>query len=179
MANVVGFLKGFAYDVEIAKIFDGDRDLSIVFGVQIPALEERNKERAGSTINHIYPLCFGSEGVYLRRCLGDVSMAIKHPDDTPLYCFRALESLNQCFGYATDAATDREQWEDMAKVIGGKRDDVEPIRKLAFPATHGVPEPVIDPLRKNRFPTTWDIVEKYVGYRLKQSGSGFCLQPMP
>ena len=105
-------------------------------------------------------------------------MAIK-PDDTPFYCFRALESPKQCFGYATGAATDREQWEDMAKVIGGKRDDVEPIRKLAFPARHGGPEPVTDQIRKNTFLTTWDIVEKYVDYRLKQSGSGFRLPPMP
>lgn len=179
ITNVVGFLKGYAYDVEIAKIFDGELDLSFVFGVQIPALEERNKDRDGSTVNHIYPLCFGSEGVYLRRCLGDLSMAIKHPDDTPFYCFRALESLKQYFGYTTGAETDREQWEEMAKTIGGKRDDVEPIRKLAFPARHGVPEPVTDQIRKNTFLTTWDIVEKYVDYRLKQSGSNFRLQPTP
>jgi hypothetical protein len=179
ITNVVGFLKGYAYDVEITKIFDGELDLSFVFGVQIPALEERNKDRDASTVNYIYPLCFDSEGVYLRRCLGDLGMAIKHPDDTPFYCFRALESLKQYFGYTTGAATDREQWEEMTKAIGGKRDDVEPIRELAFPARHGVPKPVTDQMRKDAFFTTWNIVERFIDYRLTRSGSNFRLQPTP
>jgi hypothetical protein len=177
ITNVVGFLKGYAYDVEITKIFDGELELSFVFGVQIPLLEERNKGRVDSTASHIYPLCFHSEGVYLRRCLGDLSMAIKHPDDTPFYCFRALETLKQYFGHMTGAETDGGQWEEMAKAIGGKQDDVEPIRKLAFPARHGVPVPVTDQMRKDTFLTTWHIVEKYIDFRLSQGGSGFRLLP--
>src|SRR3989304_10090762 len=38
ITNVVGFLKGYAYDVEITKIFDGELDLSYVFGDQIQVL---------------------------------------------------------------------------------------------------------------------------------------------
>jgi hypothetical protein len=177
ITNVVGFLKGYAYDVEITKIFDGELDLSFVFGIQIPALEERNKSRDSSGVNHIYPLCFGTEGVYLRRCLSDLSMAIKHADDTPFYCFRALESLKQYFGFVNELAADREQWEAMASVVGGKPEDIEPIRALAFPARHGVPDPITDQKRRDVFFLTWDIVDRFIDFKLKQSGSNYRLQP--
>ncbi|MBI4379174.1 MAG: hypothetical protein HY578_08775 [Nitrospinae bacterium] len=179
LANVVGFLKGYAYNVEIIKVFDNDLNLTVIFGIEIPALEERNKKREPADINHKYPLCLGPDGVYLRRCLGDLNMAIQHLDDTAFYCFRALESLKQYFGYILEISGDREQWEEMSKAIGGNREDIEPIRKLAFPARHGVPEPITDKKRKEVFLITWDIVEKFMDYRLKQYGSDFRLHPIP
>jgi len=53
---------------------------------------------------------------------------------------------------------------------------VEPIRSLAFPARHGVPQPLTDEVRKTIFIATWDIVEKFVDFRLMQSGSGYRMQ---
>jgi hypothetical protein len=176
ITNVMGFLKGYAYDVEITKIFDSDLGLSVVFGIEIPALEERNKKRDFSGVGDVYLLCFEKEGVFLRRCLGDLSMAIKNADDTPFYCFRALESLKQYFGFKNGLEKDREQWEAMAKVIGVKQEVVEPIRKLAFPARHGVPDPITGEKRKQIFLTTWDIVERFIDYRLKEQGSNYRLQ---
>jgi hypothetical protein len=176
ITNLMGFLKGYAYDVEITKIFDSDLGLSFVFGIEIPALEERNKKRDFSKVGDAYLLCFDEEGLFLRRCLGDLSMAIKNADDTPFYCFRALESLKQYFGFANGLEKDREQWEAMAKVIGVKQEVVEPIRELAFPARHGVPKPITDEERKQIFLVTWDIVERFIDYRLKERGSSYRLQ---
>jgi hypothetical protein len=178
VTNLMGFIKGYAYDVEITKVFDDKLDHYFVFGIGIPALEKRNKDRDVSTaMPHIYPLCFGSDGVYLRRCLEDLNMAIKRPDDTPFHCFRAIESLRQYFGFVDGIADDHKQWKAMAKAIGGKREDLEPIRKLAFPARHGVPNPITDQERKDIFFLTWNIVERVIDYRLKKSGASYRLQP--
>lgn len=176
VTNVVGFLKGYAYDVEIVKVFSEDLELSHVFGIDIPALEQRNKDRNIKELNHIYPLCLGNDGVFLRRALSDLGMAIKHADDTPFYCFRAIESLKQYFGFMTGTLRDADQWQEMTKAIGDHLAVIEPIRLLAFPARHGVPQQLTDEDRKTTFLTTWDIVEKFIDFRLTQTGSSYQMQ---
>lgn len=177
ITDVIGFIRGYAYDVEIIKAFSEDLEMSQVFGIDIPALAERNKAIPPEAVNHVYPLCLDTQGIFLRRALGDLGMAIRHSDDTAFYCFRAIESLKQYFGFMSGKINDKEQWEEMAKAVGDHRNTVEPIRKLAFPARHGVPDPVTDEERKNIFLSTWTIVEAYVNYRLKESGSNFRFQP--
>lgn len=177
VTDIVGFVRGYAYDVEIVKVINEDLELSHVFGIQIPALEERNKRTEPEAVNHIYPLCLGVDGKYLKRALSDLGMAIRHADDTPFYCFRAIESLKQYFGYVTGKTEDKEQWQEMTRAIGDHRTTVEPIRKLAFPARHGLPDATTDDERKNLFFSAWEIVEAFINFRLKETGSNYVFQP--
>lgn len=177
ITDIIGFVRGYAYDVEIVKVVNEDLELSHVFGIQIPALEERNKRTVPDAVNYIYPLCLGADGKYLKRALGDLGMSIRHADDTAFYCFRAIESLKQYFGYVTGKTEDKEQWQEMTKAIGDHRTTVEPIRKLAFPARHGLPEAITDEERKNLFFAAWEIVEAFINVRLKETGSNYVLQP--
>lgn len=175
--NITEFLKGYAFDIEITKVFESDLNEIRVFNNDIPALAERNKTRELTEAKNVYPLCSGPEGIYLRRCLGDLNMAMKHADDTPFYCYRALESLKQYFGFVNGITGDREQWKSMASALGGKEEDVTPIKDLAFPARHGIPNPITDSKRKDIFLLTWNIVESFIDYRLKQCGSNYRRQP--
>jgi hypothetical protein len=176
VVNIASFLKGFAFAVEVVRVFDEGLNQSFVFSNEIPTLVERNQRRELTEVKFIYPLCCGPEGLYLRRCLNDLNLAIKHPDDTGFYCYRALESLKQFFGALTGEKDDRKQWAAMASTLGGKEEDIKPIKDLAFPARHGVPDPITDQQRKNIFLLTWDIVEKFIDYRLKEGGSNYGLQ---
>jgi hypothetical protein len=179
ITNVVGFLKGYAYDVEITKIFDGDLELSFIFGINIPSLEIRNESRDfSSALVNIYLLCFDSEGVYIRRCLDDLNMAIKRLDDTPFHCFRAVESLKQYFAFTNNKLKEsNQQWQALATAVGREKKYMEPIRDLARPARHGIPELITDEIRKDILFRTWDIVERFIDYRLKIIGSNYRLQP--
>jgi hypothetical protein len=163
--NALGFLKGYAYDVEITKIFDENLGVTKIYGIEIPALEERNKEKDLSQVGRILDLCSGIDGLYLKRCLSDLSMAIKHAEDTPFYCYRALESLKQYFGEIFSINDDDKQWEKMAKELDCNETDTKEIREYAFPARHGVPKPIQDEQRKQFFLKTWEIVEKFIEYR--------------
>jgi hypothetical protein len=89
-----------------------------------------------------------------------------------------LESLKQYFGFVTELTEDREQWEAMARAIDAKSEDIAPIRELAFPARHGVPPALTDEKRKSLFLLTWDLVERFIDFRLKQAGSNHRLQPI-
>ena len=173
MTNIASFLKGYAFGVEVVQIFDEELNKSQAFSNEIPSLVERNKKRELTEVKAIYPLCCGPDGLYLRRCLNDLNLAIRHPDDTGFYCYRALESLKQFFGFLRAEKDDRKQWQAMASVLGGKEEDIKPIKDLAFPARHGVPDPITDQQRKDIFLKTWDLVERFVDYRLKETGSSY------
>lgn len=168
VTNVAGFLNGFGYDIEITKAFGEALAPTQVFGIDIPVLSERARNRdMGSLVNAIFPLCFGPDAIYIRRCLADLSLAIKRADDTPFYCFRAIESLRQSFGAELSEA---EQWREMAAAVGSSKDEMEPLRRRAFPARHGVPMPLSDRERREIFLYTWCIVERFIDFRLTAAG---------
>jgi len=177
---IVGFVRGYGYDVEIVKACDEENEEYCVFGIEIPTIESRYGDLdVNEAFLSIGPLFDGTEGVFLRRCLMDLNMAIRHVDDTPFYCYRALESLKQYFAFKLDLDTDndREHWGAMASVISGEEDEVQPIRALAFPARHGVPLAMSDEQRGDVFTRTWGVVERFINWRLQQNGSTFRLQP--
>jgi hypothetical protein len=168
LVNAAGFIAGHGYDVEITKVFNDSLATTQIFGVDIPVLSERSKSRDVSRLaNAIFPLCYGPEAVYMRRCLADLSAATKRPEDTGFYCFRALESLRHSFGNDLDEAG---QWKAMADAVGSSKEEMEPLRSHAFPARHGAPKAISDEERQKLFLYTWDVVEKYVDFRLKKLG---------
>jgi hypothetical protein len=174
--NAIGFVKGRAYDVEVTKVFTSDLEETLIFGIDIPVLEERNAHlKLNDSIDHILLLCHGHDGIYLRRCLDDLAMSMRYLDDTPFYCYRALESIKQYFGKKFNLPNDKdkEQWKKFADAIGGKKDDLDVIRKLAFPARHGVPEPISDQQRVEIFMKTWNVVERFIDYRLEELGYSY------
>lgn len=168
VTGIAGFILGHSYDVEITKVFGAELTPTYVFGVDIPVLAQRAQERdLGSLVNAIASMCFGGNAQYLRRCLADLAFAIKRPDDTAFYCFRAIESLRQSFGADLP---EKEQWAAMARAVGSGKGEMTPLREHAFPARHGVPPPLSDADRQQHFLYTWSVVEKYIDYRLVQEG---------
>ena len=169
VTSVAGFLLGHGYDVEITKVFDLQLASTQVFGIDIPVVSQRAQGRdVPAVVNAIFPLCYGSDAVYLRRCLADLTAALRRLDDAPFYCYRALESLRQSFGAGL---SDGEQWQAMAQALGSSKEEMEPLRSLAFPARHGAAKPLTDDERGKIYMYTWDIVERYIDYRLVQSGA--------
>jgi hypothetical protein len=102
-------------------------------------------------------------------------MSMRYLDDSAFYCFRAIETIKQYFGYITGAEKDVEQWLAMKNVIGGEKEDLDFVRKLAFPARHGAPTIITDEDRGKIFTITWSIVERFINYRLGQLSSSYRL----
>jgi hypothetical protein len=169
VTSVAGFLLGHGYDVEITKAFDPQLSATQVFGVDIPVVSHRAQGRdIAALVNAIFPLCYGRDAVFLRRCLSDLTASLKRLDDTAFYCYRALESLRQSFG---TGLSDGEQWKAMAQALGSSKEDMEPLQRAAFPARHGAAKLLTDDERGKLYTYTWDIVEKYIDYRLLESGA--------
>lgn len=172
--GVVGFLTGYSYELEISKIHDDEMTVNYVYGIGIPVLERRQKDiELSVALSSVWPLCFGSHGVFLRRCFIDLSLAMRHLDDTGFYCFRALESLRQYFGAKHALQDDRKQWEQMATALGVSKGDDAIVRKYGNAARHGVPLYLSDNERQEVFACTWRLIDRFLNYRLTEAGVPF------
>lgn len=103
----------------------------------------------------------GPEGIYLRRSLADLRSAILSPDDTPFFCFRAVEAITRHFAVTKAKAR--------ASMCASLRvDDGWVVRWLQKPANsirHGAAVPVTDEGRQRSFLAAREVIERYMVWR--------------
>lgn len=95
---LLGYLKGYAYDFEITRVFNPSNKVDYVYGFDIPIIEKRSNSRnLDKKLSDLLKKIAGPSGIYLNRCFNDLVSSMKHADDTGFYCYRAIESLrNHC-----------------------------------------------------------------------------------
>jgi hypothetical protein len=160
-------VKGFAYDVEVTRVLNRERKIDRIFGIDIPIIAHRNKaidliER----LNAIRNKTFGSDGVLLHRCFNDLTSAMKNPDDTGFYCYRAIEALRQhCvrkFKLNPDKDNRSEQWKKFREFARCDEQTLRDIKSAADPVRHGDVIPITSAERADLFKKTWDVVDAYL-----------------
>ena len=162
---MVGYLRGFAYDCEITRVVNRTRGIDYVFGIDVPCLADRVKP-AGLTeaLLKLRDKTNGVNGLYLQRCFIDLTLAIKHADDTGFYCYRAIESLRHHCAAVNNLATEDKstQWERFRAIAGCDEQALRKIKAAADPVRHGdvATETIVD--RATIFKITWDVVDGYV-----------------
>lgn len=161
---VIGYLTGYAYEVEIRRVLHPELVINYVFGIGIPCIEERNKSiDLSARIASIREKTTGVEGVLLNRCFNDLVMAMKHPEDTGFYCYRAIESLRQhCTVKFNLTRNKSAQWEKLREMAQCDEDTIRYIKAVADPVRHGDVMSIMSDDRKTLFLKTWDIVDRYV-----------------
>jgi hypothetical protein len=174
--NIVGFVLGRSYDVEITKAFGDDIQGTQVFGIDIGSIAEDNKHiNMQQAMGHLLSLCSGPDGIFTRRCLDDLIMSIRYLDDTAFYCFRAIESLKQYFGKKHNLTNDALKWKAFAEAVRGVKNELDEIKVLANPSRHGFPVYISDETRRKIFEKTWDIVRRFIDYRFQELGIDYRL----
>lgn len=162
---VIGYLEGYAYDLEIKRVQNRSRGIDYVFGIDIPCIAERNKSIDKiAKISLIRQKANGTEGVLLHRCFNDLVMAMKAPDDTGFYCYRAIESLRQhcILKFNLSPENKAEQWQKLREIAKCDEAAIREIKLAADPVRHGNIGPVTSQDRERLFTKTWDIVDNYI-----------------
>jgi hypothetical protein len=162
---VVGYLKGYAYEVEIRRVLNRGRGIDYVFGIDIPCIAERNKAiELEREIAKIRGKIHDIEGVYLHRCFMDLVSAMKNPDDTGFYCYRAVESLRQHCASKYNVAPEKkaEQWEKLRELAKCDEATLREIKATADPVRHGDVVRVTSDDRVRLLTKTWDVVDAYI-----------------
>lgn len=164
---VIGFLRGLSYEVEIKRVLNTELKVDFVFGIDIPCLVERNKGISLSErLEEIRCKSMGLEGVFLHRCFADLANAMKNPDDTGFYCYRAIESLRQhCIvRFKLNKNNKGEQWAKLREIAGCTEEITREIQVAADPVRHGEVASITSNERKRLFLITWDVVDGYLAH---------------
>lgn len=162
---IISYIKGFAYEFEVVRVYAPELSIDYVFGVEMPCLEQR-----GATIdlNNVLPDIFkktsGPLGMFVNRCLHDLALSMKYADDTAFYCYCAIESLRQhcTIKDGLQSAKDAEKWNQFRQISGCSRESIDVIKSYADPLRHGTPCGTTSDERATIFKTTWDIVDDYL-----------------
>lgn len=162
---MIGYLKGYAYDVEIIRVLSRERNIDYVFGIDVPCIANRNPNiDLNDAILRLRDRTTGENGVFLHRCFDDLVSAMKHADDTGFYCYRAIESLrHHCAALnGIREANKTQQWQAFRKLAGVEEQSIRSIKSAADPLRHGEPgtDSTID--RAALLNTTWGIVDAYL-----------------
>jgi len=162
---MIGYIKGYVYDLELTRVLNRSRKIDQVFGIDIPCITERNVAvDLQEAVNRLREKSMGPDGIFLHRCFGDLASAMKFADDTGFYCYRAIESLrHHCASrHGLTAAAKSKQWEKFRDAAGCSEETLRAIKEAADPLRHGEASSAIGADRLKLFSSTWDVVDGYL-----------------
>ena len=162
---MIGYLKGYAYDLEVTRVLNQSRNIDYVFGIDIPCLAERgNSLDLQDALLKLRAKTIGPNGIFLHRCFSDLVSSMKHADDTGFYCYRAIESLRHhcAAAHSLSAADKSKQWEKFRQVSGCDEQTLRAIKAAADPLRHGEVHGSSSEDREKIFTTTWGVVDGYL-----------------
>ncbi|MFD1153581.1 hypothetical protein [Undibacterium aquatile] len=154
---MIGYLKGYAYDIEITRVLSRERGIDYVFGIDIPCIANRNQDiELNEALLQLRQKTTGEHGVFLHRCFDDLVSAMKHADDTGFYCYRAIESLRHHYAARTGLreVAKNQQWQAFRDFSGVDEKSIRVIKAAADPLRHGEPGTEASD-RAELFTTTW------------------------
>lgn len=163
--DIVGYLKGCAYEFEVSRVLNQSRGIDYVFGIDIPCLAERGQsEDLQGSLSKLREKILGPSGLFLRRCFSDLRSAMRHAEDTGFYCYRAIESLRHHCAVLNGLGDTPKlmQWEKFRETAGCTEETLRAIKAAADPLRHGQPVEVTSEDRGKLFRDTWGVVDAYL-----------------
>jgi hypothetical protein len=163
--SIIGYIKGYAYEIELTRIVSLGRGVDYVYGVEIPCIAARNQTlNLEDEFQRIRELQIGSHGIYLHRAFCDLNSAMRDADDTGFYCYRAIESLrNHCSAVRGISGPDKStHWVKFREVSDCDEPTLRKLKLAADPVRHGHPMIQNDVDRVSLFLETWKVVDSYL-----------------
>jgi hypothetical protein len=162
LTDVAGYASGCVFDVEIISACCHDTGYHHVFGVQIPALVERENPHRRLQIDGDLLITI-SQSVSATMALRDFQSAMRNAVGTGFYCYRAVEAMMQSMKNEI-IKTDKQGWEQLNSALRVDRSASEKIKKHADFPRHGKASSMSDQDRVEVFKLTDEIIYRYLEY---------------
>jgi len=173
--NSVAFTTGRLFELDLIGVVKDEKqraDGSVRFDYFDNYDEVISARKPSVTVQDIVALCISEDGIPVRRCLNDLSMALKEHADSPFYCYRALETIRGHLGNKRDETSDSKQWEVMREILVVDRADIDKVKKYADPLRHGTAVNFTGAEWREIISITWNIVEAYIRFLRSTSPVG-------
>ncbi|MCA6112896.1 hypothetical protein [Bradyrhizobium cenepequi] len=168
VSDVVGYISGCVFDVDIISACCPDTGESHVFGVQIPALAMRKNPHRRPEIDSDLFLTV-SASIPAQMVLRDLQLAMRDAIGTGFYCYRAVEAMMQSMKNDT-IKTDKQAWERLNESLLLDRSASEKIKRHADHPRDGKPSSMSDQERGEVFQLADEIVYRFLEYLRRDVG---------
>ena len=158
MVDVYGYLKGYAYSVELFSVYIPETGEYEVFGIDVVKITQDEKNRP---LNYHDTLLLALKIPELSMVLKDLRDAIKRPHDTFFHCRRATETITK---YFTKTGNLKKGWDDTVKTLQLKEKDINLIKTEGGNQRHGIYGSVEGENRVDIMMKTWKVVDKFIEY---------------
>ena len=172
LIDTYGYVEGHGLDFEITSIIDPDNGKHMVPSVQIDSLHRSKSERE-SNFDTLFRLLFSdgltqSQQTQCRRALADLREAILSPNDTGLYCYRAVESIRQFYLDPKDGDDDSHSWKRMRDSLRIARPWLDEMKKnYRNPLAHGKEVEMSGEEREQAMQRVWKVMDRFFVSALK------------
>jgi hypothetical protein len=164
--TIVGYVRGFAYELEITRVRNSAQEVDFVYGIGVPIISPESREIDPEKLaRQVRKMLDGASSLYLTRCLADLRSAIVRASDTAFYCYRAIESLRRHHAsmHELTHASDSAQWEAFREFCDLDEAEIRSLQKSADPLRHANYFEASLGSRAPFFQFTWQIVDRYIG----------------
>lgn len=161
--DLIGYLNGLSFDVDVVSAFCADSNSPIVFGCEIPILRAAKPpttEISGQLLATV------ASDTTIQMILEDFRHAMRIPVGTGFFCFRAIEAMMQ--SVKTHAGEkDRDAWQRLRDHLRVDRATIEYIKKHADFPRHGRAYSISDSERAKIFQSADEIIRRFIEYVLR------------
>lgn len=161
--DTLNYIHGCEYDIEITTVVELNTGQSVVFNAGIPELFEVQSERP-LAFDKVWLLARDSQP--LRNSLANLREAIRQPNDTGFFCFRAIESIRQHFYEPEDRDKDKPSWERLRNSLRIDRSWIDALTQSyeAGNQRHGKYPYMSGENRVSAMLHTWKVVDRFCIY---------------
>ena len=169
-----GYVEGRGYDLELTSVIASTGERWAVFGVEIGALQAEMDKRPVS-FGELFSLLTSPTQpqdehasfarMQLRIALGDLREAIRSPNLTAFFCFRAIECLRQCYLHPSkpdDGTARKASWQRMGDELCIDKSWIADLQDASVSERHGLLKAMSGKQRVDLMLRTWKVVDRFI-----------------
>jgi hypothetical protein len=162
ITDLIGYLHGISFDVDIISAISRDTDERCVFGIAIPVLAQRRRPEDLGKIDADLLLALGPIP-HARMVLADFREAMRTPIGTGFFCYRAVEAMMQSMK-SNDREEDSQAWKRMRENLRIDRSAIDRLKSHADFPRHGRLSAISDEQRAEVFTIADECIRRYLEY---------------
>ncbi len=165
VVDLIGYLHGIRYDVDIISTTSLDTGDRCIFGIGIPILVERRKAGRTGSISANMLITVGKE-IPAEMILADFRRAMGHAVNTGFYCYRAIETMMQSMK-VKDNENHATAWSRLRECLRVDRAAIDSVKMHSDSPRHGRPSAISDEERANVFRITDELIKRFLEYLIR------------
>ncbi|MEO9961669.1 MAG: hypothetical protein ABJ388_17180 [Alphaproteobacteria bacterium] len=164
VSDFSGYLYGIGYGVEIASAINHNTGEVRVFGIQLDVTHDSTEVRA-TRFNEL--LRATALSPFVAPALSDLTAAIRVPEDTGVYCYRAFETILHDFDQCKPEGTGVLEHMGVALNLGSAQRLKKFLGRHAGDRRHGKPVEISWAARKAVMKRAWLLMDRYLEYLIR------------